>query len=82
MVAPPPSRASKITIEPLVVLPPVEEARTPTPAQTPTEQRNKIVIDFLRRAKHGLDKGICTINQNINMLYLRIILVERYKPFH
>ncbi|XP_076107077.1 uncharacterized protein LOC143075526 isoform X2 [Mytilus galloprovincialis] len=56
MVAPPPSRASKITIEPLVVLPPVEEARTPTPAQTPTEQRNKIVIDFLRRAKHGLDK--------------------------
>ncbi|XP_052072287.1 uncharacterized protein LOC127710461 isoform X4 [Mytilus californianus] len=56
IIAPPPSRASKITIEPLVVLPPVEEARTPTPAQTPTEQRNKIIIDFLRRAKHGVDK--------------------------
>ena len=56
LVAPPPSRASRITID-QPVLPPVEEVRTPTPAKTPADQRQAIIRDFLRRAKHGLDKG-------------------------
>ena len=58
LFAPPPSRASRIaTVEPPPPLPPVEEARTPTPAQTPAEQRQTIIRDFLRRAMHGLSKG-------------------------
>ncbi|XP_061196252.1 uncharacterized protein LOC133204520 [Saccostrea echinata] len=53
LLAPPPSRVSTQAPPPVMV---VKEVRTPTPVQTPVEQKNKIVADFLTRVLLGLNK--------------------------
>ena len=53
LMAPPPTRQTRPPTEPKVIPVP----RTPTPAQTPIEQKNKIVTDFLNRVTLGLNKG-------------------------
>ncbi|XP_078339182.1 uncharacterized protein LOC111132265 isoform X4 [Crassostrea virginica] len=57
LLAPPPSRISTQTAPrppPQQVV--VAKARTPTPVQTPVEQKNKIVSDFLNRVLFGINK--------------------------
>ncbi|XP_048751885.1 uncharacterized protein LOC125663636 isoform X2 [Ostrea edulis] len=53
LLAPPPSRISTQAPPPVVV---VKDVRTPTPVQTPVDQKNKIVADFLTRVLFGLNK--------------------------
>ncbi|KAJ8318236.1 LOW QUALITY PROTEIN: hypothetical protein KUTeg_003327 [Tegillarca granosa] len=52
LIAPPPSAAS---MRPSPVMPPIQDLRTPTPRESPTAVRNKVLVDFLRRVAHGLE---------------------------
>lgn len=56
LLAPPPSRVSSHVRPPPQTVVAVKKVRTPTPVQTPVEQKNKIVADFLNRVLFGINK--------------------------
>lgn len=58
LLAPPPSRVSSHVRPPPQTVVAVKKVRTPTPVQTPVEQKNKIVADFLNRVLFGINKGV------------------------
>lgn len=58
LLAPPPSRVSTHVRPPPQTVVAVKKVRTPTPVQTPVEQKNKIVADFLNRVLFGINKGV------------------------
>lgn len=72
LLAPPPSRVSSHVRPPPQAVVAVKKVRTPTPVQTPVEQKNKIVADFLNRVLFGINKGVYrmwNIMGNLNVMY-------------
>lgn len=76
LVPPPPTPASHVSVPP-----PMSPRRTPTPAQSPTEQFNIAMKDFLQKVADAQNKSTIkhTFFQNFENIYF-LLSVKNILP--